>query len=186
MSGFSNLKTQEKSLKADFVLKNIEDRIAQSSKMRDDCIKKIAKLMIQKGLTLEEANLFLDEDRSGIITRDELNEGFKKMGVTVNEALIKNIFVILDSNGDNEIDLVEFEAVFSKYMSKGGPVQEVAAADLTNGIIDEATAKDLAKQHNNEIKKKVEYTDTRLEAVKIEDLTLLEEQRVMDIQSGSI
>lgn len=96
---------------------------------------------------------YFDEDGSGSITRNEFNEGFKLMKVTLNEALIKNLFVILDKNGDNVIDLIEFETVFSEHFGDGAAVQKVKAEDLENGIIDAATAKDLAKQLNNEIKK---------------------------------
>jgi len=153
VSGFAALKTQDKSLKWEFVCKNIEDRIAQSAKMRDDCVKKVAKLMNEQGLTLETAMLYFDTDGSGVITRNEFNEAFKEMKVTLNEALIKNCFVILDANGDNEIDLVEFETIFGKYMNGGGPVKEVEADEIENSLISKEQAKDLAKQMNNEIKK---------------------------------
>lgn len=186
VSGFAALKTQDKSLKMDFVLKNIEDRIAQSSKLRDDCVKKIAKLMKDEGITLETAMLYFDTDGSGSISRNEFNEAFKEMKVTLNEALIKNCFVILDKNGDNSIDLIEFEAVFGKYMNAGGAVQEIEATDLVNDKIDAATAKDLAKQMNNEIKKTNVYTDAKLESMNQEDLDKIEEQRVMDIQAGGL
>lgn len=145
VAGFAALKTADKALKWELVLKNIEDRIAQSDKLKEDCIKKIAKLMTNQGITLETAMLYFDTDGSGTITRNEFNEAFKEMKVTLNEALLKNIFVILDKNGDNQIDLIEFEAVFGKYMRAGGPVQEVEAAELINSKIDAAAAKDLAK-----------------------------------------
>ena len=96
MSGFAALKTADKSLKYEYVLKNIEERLAASDKNKQDCIKKIAKLMKDVGITLETAMLYFDSDRSGVITRNEFNEGFKEMKVTLNEALIKNCFVILD------------------------------------------------------------------------------------------
>jgi hypothetical protein len=38
------------------------------------------------------------------------------MKVNVGPALLKNIFIILDGNNDNEISLDEFSAIFSKYM----------------------------------------------------------------------
>ena len=68
--------------------------------------------MKTEGYTLETAMHFFDTDGSGSISRDELNEGFKDMKVTVGPALLKNLFVILDANNDNEIDLEEFTAVF--------------------------------------------------------------------------
>ena len=101
--------------------------------------------MKEEGLTMESAMQYFDTDGSGSIDRNELNEGFKMMKVTLNEALIKNVFCILDSNNDNEISLLEFEAVFGKYLGGGGPVEDVKAEDLVNENIDEETAQDLAK-----------------------------------------
>lgn len=145
VSGFSALQSKDKNLKYEFVVKNIEERIAKSAKARDDCIKKVAKLMKDEGYTLESTMRYFDNDRSGSITRDEFNEGFKMMKVTLNESLLKNCFVILDKNGDNSISLIEFEQVFGKYFNEGGPVKEVKADDLVNDIIDIETAKDLTK-----------------------------------------
>jgi hypothetical protein len=147
------------------VQKNIEDRIEQSAKMRDECIKKIVKCMKAEGISLETAMKYFDTDGSGVISRDELNEGFKMMKVTLNEALIKNVFCILDSNNDNEISLLEFEAVFGKYLGTGGPVEDIKAEDLVNDNIDEETAKDLAKQMKNEQKQTVQYDDVKLEGI---------------------
>ena len=42
--------------------------------------------------------------------------------------------------------MLEFEAVFGKFLGTGGPVQDVKAEDLVNEHIDQETAKDLAKQ----------------------------------------
>ena len=46
VSGFSNLKSQDKNLSYEVVYKNFQDRIKQSEKNRDDCIKKISNLML--------------------------------------------------------------------------------------------------------------------------------------------
>ena len=115
--------------------------------MREDCIKKVAKLIKDAGLDLEQAMHYFDTDGSGSITRSEFNEGFKEMKVTLNEALMKNCFVILDANGDNSIDIIEFEEVFGKYLNKGGPVAEVSAQELMSDMkgVDAKTAKSLAK-----------------------------------------
>jgi len=108
-------------------------------------VQQVAKLMKDQGFSLEVAMKYFDDDQSGTITRAELVEGFKRMKVTLNERLIKNIFAILDRNCDNEITLQEFEAVFDKYLGTGGPVADVKAEDLQNDIIDAAAAKDLEK-----------------------------------------
>jgi len=122
VAGYAALKTQDKSLKYEFVVKNIEERVANSAKAREDAIKKVAKLIKDAGFTLETAMNYFDDDNSGWLSRDEFNEGFKRMKVTLNEALLKNLFVILDANGDNEITITEFEAVFGKYLNAGGAV----------------------------------------------------------------
>jgi hypothetical protein len=44
--------------------------------------------------------------------------------------------------------------------------------------VDEKTAKSLAKQMNNEIKKKTEYSDQTLESPDLDELEKLEEERV--------
>jgi len=97
---------------------------------------------------MEAAFAYLDDDGSGKIGRDELNKGFQLMKISVGPALLKSLFVLLDKDGDNEIDLLEFEAVFAPYLNtQGGPVKEVTAEELENEItgIDKETAKDLAK-----------------------------------------
>ena len=71
---------------------------------------------------------FLDEDGSGTISRDELAQGFKTMGVIIPSAQLKNLFVILDKDGDDEIGMDEFEAVFGKYLTQGGQVQQISQA----------------------------------------------------------
>ena len=65
---------------------------------------------------------YFDTDGSGEITREELKEGFDNMNVPLSEALRNNLFVVLDGNGDNEISVTEFEAVFGQYLGAGGPV----------------------------------------------------------------
>jgi archaellum biogenesis protein FlaJ (TadC family) len=101
VAGYAALTSQDKSLKYEFVVKNIEERIANSDKAKEDAIKKVAKLIKDAGFTMETAMNYFDDDNSGWISRDEFNEGFKRMKVTLNEALLKNLFVILDANGDN-------------------------------------------------------------------------------------
>ena len=98
------------------VVKNIRDRIAEAKKIRSQVIKKIAMLMLDQSVTVDGAIKYFDNDGSGSVTRDELNVGFKRMKVVLNEALIKNLFTILDENHDNEITLSEFKAVFAGVM----------------------------------------------------------------------
>jgi Ca2+-binding EF-hand superfamily protein len=64
-------------------------------------------------LNLQTAKNHFDTDRSGVITRAELSEGFKRMKVIVNEQDIKNLFFILDRNADNRIDMTEFDEIFA-------------------------------------------------------------------------
>ena len=111
------------------------------------------------------------------------------MKISVGPALLKSLFVLLDKDGDNEIDMLEFEEVFAPYLnSGGGPVKEVTAEELENEIsgIDKETAKDLAKQMKSEIKTKQEYVDQKLEAATDEDLQNREQQRIQQIKDGTL
>ena len=176
-------------MKQELVVKNIEDRIANSAQAKADIVKKVADQMVKRGIGMEAAFAYLDDDGSGKIGRDELNKGFQLMKISVGPALLKSLFVLLDKDGDNEIDMLEFEAVFAPYLNtKGGPVKEVTAEELENEItgIDKETAKDLAKQMKTEIKTKQEYVDQKLEAATDEDLQLGEQHRIQQIKAGTL
>lgn len=142
------------SKKQDQVIKSIYDRIADSEKIKEETIKKIAKKMIDAGNDLEMARKYLDDDDSGTISREEMADGFKNMGIVVGSALLKNLMVILDKDGDNEIDMLEFEQVFGKFFAAGGPVKVLEAEEVENLVegISKEDAKALAKDMKNEIK----------------------------------
>ena len=72
--------------------------------------------MTDQGYNLQRVITLFDEDHSGAVSRGELHEGFKKIGIPLNESLIKNLFSILDQNNDDQINLMEFEAVFGQFM----------------------------------------------------------------------
>lgn len=102
--------------------------------------------MKAEGLSLAQAINHFDSDRSGVITRHELNEGFKRMKVQLNEQLVKNIFVILDKNGDNRIEIQEFEQVFAKAMNpKKDQVQEGYQAPQPTHLEDKVEERDLGE-----------------------------------------
>lgn len=126
VAGFDKVKPGE-TIKVDEIVKKINDRVEKSEKLRDECIENVVKEIKAKGYTLETAMKYFDSDKSGYIDRNELNEGFKVMRITLSEALVKNVFCILDKNNDNEISMLEFEEVFGKFLGTGGPVQEVKA-----------------------------------------------------------
>lgn len=112
------------------VVKNFNERIESSAKIRDDCIKKVANYLSKGGYSLETAMNFLDDDGSRSISREELAAGFKTMGVIIPQAQLKNLFVILDKDGDNEIGMDEFETVFGKYLTHGRKVQQISEAQM--------------------------------------------------------
>ena len=59
--------------------------------------------MKEKGIDLERAFSYFDDDKSGSITREELVESFNRLNITLNQGLINNLFVLLDRNFDNII-----------------------------------------------------------------------------------
>ena len=46
--------------------------------------------------------------------------------------MINNLFVVLDRNVDDKITILEFEAVFEKYLGTGGAVKDVTDEDLVD------------------------------------------------------
>lgn len=186
VAGFEELKAKDKKMKIETVAKNIENRLAESTVERDKAIQKVADQMKKRGFNLDQAMRYFDTDGSGVITREELKEGFDNMNIRLSEALRNNVFYILDENGDNEIGVMEFEAVFAKFLDSGGPVQEVKAEEIVNDVIDEEMAADLAKNMKAEIKQAQVYTDQKLEAKTDEELANMEEQRVQDIKANNI
>lgn len=187
VSKFAELQ-KDKTMKQELVVKNIEDRITNSAQAKADIVKKVADQMVKAEINMESVFAYLDDDGSGTIGRDELNKGFQRMKISVGPALLKGLFVLLDKDGDNEISMEEFEVVFAPYLNKGGPVKEVTAEELENEItgIDKETAKDLAKQMKTEIKTKQEYVDQKLEAATDEDLQQREQQRIQQINDGTL
>lgn len=133
VAGFAALKKKDQPIDREKVAKNLEDAVANSAQLREDAVRKVAKLMKEAGIRgIDKAFDYFDDDKSGIINREELVEGFKRMKVTLNQALIENLFVILDRNADNEITLIEFENCFQKYLGSGGAVEDVDADQLMN------------------------------------------------------
>jgi len=105
VAGYDELKSKDKKMKIETVALNIERRLAESTAERDRCIKKIADQMVKRGYDLQQAMRHFDADGSGEITREELKDGFDSMNVPLNQALLNNVLVILDANGDNEISV---------------------------------------------------------------------------------
>ena len=87
----------------------------------------------------------LDDDGGGTITREELDEGFKKMKVTLNTKMLTNLFVMLDRNCDNEISTQEFADVFDKHLGPEGAKMEEPTPSVT------ATAKSECAQEASEL-----------------------------------
>lgn len=186
VAGFDELKSKDKKMKIETVALRIEKRLEESSAEREKSIMKVADKMTKSGYDLQQAMRYFDTDGSGQITREELKDGFDNMNIALSEGQRNNLFVILDGNGDNEISVTEFEAVFGQYLGAGGPVQDVEAEDLANEVIDEEMAADLAKNLKAEQKQAVVYSDQKLEAKTDEELAEIEEQRVQDIKAGNI
>ena len=127
-------------MKVEVVAKALEDRVANSEKLKEDVLRKVANKMKEAGYRdLTKVFEYLDDDQSGVLDRAELDEGLKRMKVTLSVSLIKNLFIVLDKNSDNKISLKEFEKVLSKFDFKnitpkpnvylGGPV------DLDKGFV---------------------------------------------------
>ena len=70
------------------VLRNIDDRIAETPKIRKQVIKKIGnKMKNAAGAPLE----YFKPDESGCLSKDALAAGFKAMKVILGESLMQNL-----------------------------------------------------------------------------------------------
>ena len=124
---------------------------------------------------------FLDDDRSGTISREELAAGFKTMGVIIPQAHLKNLFVILDKDGDNEIGMDEFEAVFGKYLAHGKKVHQISEAQMNLDFKEIEDAEQLGNRQT-----KAEALDGGVDkAPSDEQMLSIEDDRVTNIQNAA-
>ena len=64
------------------------------------------------GVTLERQFRGFDTNSDGSIDHDEFRNGLASLGANVSEAQIDDLIMILDQDGDGEIDYQEFAAWF--------------------------------------------------------------------------
>jgi hypothetical protein len=148
--------------------------------LKEDVLRKVANKMKEAGYRdLTKVFEYLDDDNSGVLDRAELDEGLKRMKVTLSVSLIKNLFIVLDKNSDNKISLKEFEKVLSKFFSTGGPVKELSLADVGGD-------KKLLHEMKEERKEVIEYDDVTLEPMSLDEVKEANEKLVSRIQSGDI
>ena len=152
VSGLSARKKKDATLPIEDIAKNLEDAVANSEELREQAVKEVAELFKERGISLTKAFSYFDDDKSGVIERADLVEGFKRMQVDVGQKLIESLFVILDRNCDNEISIKEFEAVFDKYLGTGGAVKTVTKDALKKEIagLDDKDAAKIARQMTQE------------------------------------
>jgi len=58
----------------------------------------------------------LDANQSGTITARELQDALRAMKIELGKPTLMNILHLFDTNGDNSIQLDEFERQMSKYI----------------------------------------------------------------------
>ena len=60
----------------------------------------------------------LDEDNSGYIDLAELHRGFQTIGLNLSTSEVKRAFALIDTSGDNKIQLEEFKVMMFERVSK--------------------------------------------------------------------
>ena len=109
-----------------------------------ETLKTLASEFISKGFSIQDAFAFLDTNDSGTITASELQNALKAMKIEISKQLLMNMLHLFDTNGDNSIQLDEFERQMSKYMGGNGRLQPTK--DIESKIIPEQMKKDLIKE----------------------------------------
>ena len=66
------------------------------------------------GASFEEAFDGFDKDNDGVLTRTELVQGLRSIGLTISLSDERQLMSMLDTNGDNAIEWHEFAAEFDK------------------------------------------------------------------------
>lgn len=84
------------------------------------------------------------------------------MKIEIGKRDLMNVLHLFDTNGDNSIDLAEFERQMAKYMGgyATGKIQEITSAkDIDSKIIPEQLKQELVEDMRKEQKKTVKYED---------------------------
>lgn len=140
-------------LKITDIMVRIMERAGKRQEAEIDTLKTLANEFKTKGYSVQDAFAHLDTNESGSITAKELQDALRAMKIEIGKQTLMNVLHLFDTNGDNSIQLEEFERQMSKYMGSAttGRVQAPTSADqIKSNIIPDAMKNELVKDLQNE------------------------------------
>ena len=87
-------------------------------------LRKIKKIILENGISLEKFFTIMDKDGNGTIEASELRRGLEEHNIFMNQSDWSNLFNLLDSDKSGEIDLKEMQTLLDQ--EKTGRLEGVA------------------------------------------------------------
>jgi Ca2+-binding EF-hand superfamily protein len=103
-------------LKIPDIMARILDRVGKRKEAELETLQALAQEFQTRGYTLQDAFSHLDTNESGTVTAKEFQDALRAMRIEINKQTMMNIVHLFDVNGDNSIQMEEFERLMSKYM----------------------------------------------------------------------
>jgi Ca2+-binding EF-hand superfamily protein len=157
--------TVERMKIADIMLKILE-RAGKRQQTEVQTLQGLAREFQQKEYTLAQAFQHLDTDGEGSVSAQELQNCLRAMKIEIGAKDLMNIIHLFDTNGDNQIQLDEFESQMAKYMGGSaqvhGRIKTLTKEDLASKIIPEEMQQQIVDTMNKEEKQKVELKSFKL------------------------
>jgi len=104
------------------------------------------------------------------------------MKIQASNALVKNLVALFDQDGDNQINLAEFERQMSKYLDAGRGLKDLPEPKQ----VQEEMKQELRQQINSEPKKQVNFQDFSLKPFEQEDVKRKEALVVEALKKGQM
>lgn len=115
---------------ADFLSKRGDDRKKEEYAL----FTKVLSAFNSKDKNLSKVFSFLDTNKDGVITLDELRQGLNKMNLSLSLAECKEVFTVIDKDRSGTISLDELKKRLSALVSNGHEVK--SDAHKNNGVLE--------------------------------------------------
>lgn len=112
-------------LKVDDIMMRIMERANKRAMIEQQTLMRLSNDIKSKGYTLEAAFSVFDSSGDGCISERELRNAFKAMKIEVAEQVFRNIINLFDIDKDDQISLVEFQKLMSKYFEQEPNMQKL-------------------------------------------------------------
>ena len=176
-------------LKITDIMVRIMERAGKRQDAEVETLKTLANEFKSRGYSLQDAFAHLDTNESGTITSAEFRDALRAMKIEIGKQTLMNVLHLFDTNGDNAIQLEEFERKMSKYLGGAatGRIQPLTSADqIKSKIIPDAMKEELVKEMQAEQKKKVDFQDFSIKEISAAEAKRKEQALIDAIKKGQV